>query len=306
MSNPQRGPRLDLQHLATFIAVVQLETFTAAAQARSIPRTTATRHVAMLEATLGTRLLERTTRRTKVTRAGGKLYERGLRILIEVRAAEELTADADGPLSGSVRVSAPFEYGLAFLAPTLSAFARAHPVVHLDVELASRRADLVSEQVDIALRIGPLASSSLVARRVGAIRLWLCAAPSLLLKHAPITRPESLRRLPTVQFKAEQRRLPWKPGSSKRAVVLDFPPGAIEANSHALLRLMAEEGLGVARLPSFIARDAIARGVLQRVLPEWSFPTVPVHAVVNGTELLPRSTRALLDLFTAHGNAFGS
>ncbi len=125
-------------------------------------------------------------------------------------------------------------------------------------------------------------------------------------KHAPVTRPESLRRLPAVQVEAEQRGLPWKLSSSKRAVVLDIPRGVIEANSHALLRQMSEEGPGVARLPSFIACDAIASGVLQRVLLEWSFPTVPVHAVVNGTALLPRSNRALLDLFTAHADSFGS
>jgi DNA-binding transcriptional LysR family regulator len=290
----RNNPSLDLEALATFIEVVARGSFSAGARARGIPRPTATRHVASLEQELGVRLIERTTRAMQVTDAGADLQERARRILDEVRAARDAAAERRNELSGLIRISAPVEYGMSFLAPILSAFATAHPEVRLAVELAGRRVDLVDERVDVAVRIGRLRDSSHGVLRLGAVPFWLCASPKLLDGEPPLRKPEDLVGRRHLVFGSANRQRVWTFQSGGRTVDVPVGPGVVEANNHALLLAAAVDGLGFVRSPTFFAAPAIEAGRLRRALPRWRCPALPVNAVFRrGMET--KRIRALLD-----------
>lgn len=280
-----------LEWLATFVAVVAEGSFTAGALARSLPRASATRHVAELERALGVRLVERTTRRMRVSEAGAELFERAKRILDEVRAAEDAARERTHRVAGPIRVSAPIEYGMTFLAPVVTSFVEKHPAARVSVELSSRRVDLVEDRVDVAVRIGPLADSTYVARRLGGIEFWLCASPKLTPRPR---RPEDLAGVPFLRFEASAGVRSWRLTRGARAVEITPTDGPITANNFALVRDAAIAGLGLARLPSFYAEEAIADGRLVRVLPRWSFGEMAVHALtLPGPR--PSRTRAFVE-----------
>ena len=296
---------LDLEALATYVEVVAQGSFSAGARARGIPRPTATRHVASLEQVLGVRLIERTTRAMQLTAAGADLQERALRILEEVRAATNAAADHHQKLSGLIRISAPVEYGMSFLGPILSAFARAHPDVWLDVDLAARKVELVDDRIDIAVRIGPMRDSSDGVRRLGTVSLCICASPELLEREPPLRKPEDLvgRRLLVFDTASHQR--VWSFQSRSRSVDVHVGRGIIEANNYALLLAAAVDGVGFVRLPMFFAAPAIEAGKLEQVLPGWRCPEFPVNAIFRrGMETV--RVRALLDHLTASIGPRGS
>jgi DNA-binding transcriptional LysR family regulator len=290
-------PPFDLTALATFLEVAAQGSFSAGARARGIPRPTATRHVSVLEHDLGVRLIERTTRSMRITDAGTDLVERGRRILDDVEAARDAVADRQQRLSGRIRISAPIEYGTKFLGPVLATFASAHPDVRLSVELTARQVDLVEDNFDVALRIGPLRDSTDGARRLGAMSFVICAAPALLAQEPP-RHPEQLSTRKLLVFDTASHKRVWSFSSSGRTVEVAVGSAVIEANSYALLLAAATSGLGFARLPSFIAAPALDAGTLVRVLPRWRCAELPVHALFRrGMETV--RVRALLAHLTA-------
>ncbi len=297
---PSRGS-LDLDALATFVDIVAQKSFSRGARARGIPRATATRQIASLERALGVRLIERTTRAMRVTDAGAELLERARRILAEIAAAQEAASERQGRLSGSIRLSAPVEYGMAFLGPIVAAFAKAHPDVHLSIELSSRRVDLVEDGFDLAIRIGPVPDSGYVAQRIGSVVFWLCAAPEYLRDRPPIRRPEDLSSQKILHFDTGDRRRIWKLRGPGRDVEVALEGASLDANSYGLLRRAALEGLGIVRLPSFFATEDVSSARLVRLLSRWTFPELPVQ-VLRQAGTPPLRTRALLEhLHPRHG-----
>lgn len=172
-----------LSGMSIFVKAVELGSFSAAAEALNMSPQLVGKHVQFLEQHLGVRLLHRTTRRQHLTEVGSQFYERSRNILAEVEAAEALAAETRAVPRGKLRVNAPVTFGIHALAPVLPKYLNAHPEVSIDLSLTNRMVDLIDEGYDAVFRIGELADSGLIARRLGPYRLMICAAPSYLRAH---------------------------------------------------------------------------------------------------------------------------
>src|SRR5688572_26804492 len=194
---------MDLNETLAFVCVARSGSFTAAARSLGLPKATISRRVARLEARLEVRLLQRSTRRTSLTEVGRVYYERSLHAISELENAERLLADVTNKPSGVLRVTTSFDFGRDHLASWLPLFHQRHPEVQLELELTQRRVDLIAEGIDVAIRGGSLADSSLIARRLFESRLILCATPAYLRRQGE---PRTLAELAEHQCLAFSRR----------------------------------------------------------------------------------------------------
>ena len=286
---------LDLNAMATFAAVVDRGGFTAAARELGVSKSVVSKQVSALEARLGTRLLNRTTRRLSPTEAGIAFYERAARIVAEAEAAEHAVNDlADAP-RGRLRVSAPMSFGIRQLGPALAAFGRDHPDVRVELALTDRFVDLVDEGFDVAVRIGTLKSSSLIARRLCPVELVLCAAPAYLAAAPRIEAPGDLVAHTCLVDTLRERPNVWQftgPDGAAHTVSVE---AAATANNGDVLARMAAAGGGVAYLPDFIVADLVAAGRLTRLLPDYRRTGAAVHIVYPAVRHLPAKVRVFVD-----------
>src|SRR5580700_10714346 len=178
--------------MTVFVRAVEAASFSGAAQRRGLAKSVVSRRIRSLEATLGTSLFNRTTRRLSLTETGQAYYERARRILADVIEAEEVARRLQSELRGTLKVAAPMTFGMLHLAPAVVDFLVAHPQLEIDLALNDRRVDLVSEGHDLAIRIGQLADSSLIARRLAPCRRVVCASPDYLREHGEPHSPEEL------------------------------------------------------------------------------------------------------------------
>jgi DNA-binding transcriptional LysR family regulator len=280
--------------MATFLRVAELGSLSAAARALGLTQPAVSQQVAALERRLATRLLNRTTRRLALTEAGERYYTQARQILEALAEAEDgLAAPADA-LAGSLRVHAPVGLGQMHLAPILIGFHRRHPVLTVELILDDRYADLIGEGVDVAIRLGPLPSSGLVARRLATLRRVLVAAPDYIAAHGSPTTPEALADHPHIRFS-------WV--AAGEAVPLIGPDGplSVRVQSHFLANnafvlveaICAGLGIGGAQLP--LVQGLLDQGRLVRVLPDHAYAPLAVHAVTPSARFTPRKTRAFID-----------
>lgn len=289
-----------LDELATFLAVI--ETGSLAAAARRLRRSPAavTRTLAALEARVGVRLIERTTRRLSVTEAGRRLAEEARTVLSAYQAA--IAREEAGPLRGQLRISAPLVFGRRHVAPVLSRFLDAHPLVSAELVLNDRNLDLVDEGLDVALRIGALADSRLVARKVGEVRRQVVAAPAYLARHGAPARPADLAEHEIVYASTQPGPTEWRfDGRLGREAVRLRPRLMVNAIEAAVAAVM--EGRGVGRFFSYQVADELADGRLVRLLGEWEPPPIPVQVVTASARLMPPRARAFLDFAAAELSA---
>lgn len=284
---------MDLNELAVFVEVVRAGSFTAAGRELDMPKSTVSRRVSELEARLGSQLLQRTTRKLGLTDVGREFFERCSRVIADAREAEQLVARAQAVPTGTLRVTLPPLFG--FLGPIVADYLRQHPGVLVEVVCTDRRVDLVGEGFDLAIRAGELEDSTLIARRLGALPLHLVAAPSYLREHGQPRTPADLRRHETIAFSGGDEDLVWRLRSKEGTAEVRLRPRLV-ANDHDLLLEAACAGRGIARVPAFRCERALEAGELRRVLPRWSSPEVPVHALYpSGRHPAPK-LRAFLDL----------
>ncbi len=283
---------MDLNELLVFVEVVRAGSFTAAARALGIPKSTASRRVAALEARLGAQLLRRTTRRMRLTDLGEAYHERAARVVAEAHAADRLVAELGATPCGALRVSAPLAF--AFLGPIFSEFLTRHPAVQVELTCTDRVVDLVGEGFDVAVRAGRMADSSLVARRLGAVRRALVAAPSYLRRRGAPRAPAELAEHDTVVFRGGLEADTWTLRSEREQVELRPSPRLV-VNDYTVLREAVVAGLGIALLPDYLEATGPGRR-LARVLPAWTGPEVPVHAVYPPAGRTSKKLAALLDL----------
>lgn len=281
--------------LQTFVAVVEAGSFSAAAARLGRAKSAVSRQVAALEAHLGAQLLNRTTRRLSLTEAGREFYERAQRILADLAEAEQSVAAEQTALRGRLRLAAPLSFGLLHLAPALEAFLQQHPELVLDLDLDDRRINLVEEGFDLALRIGELADSTLVARPLAPIRMVLCASPDYLRRHGTPRTPADLGFHAGLVYgnipEAQQWRFLDAAGKTHSVKV----PARLRANNGDVLVQAALAGLGVVVSPSFIAHRALAAGQLVPLLPEYQAPGTTAYAVYPSRRHLPQRVRALIE-----------
>lgn len=285
-----------LQQFLAFAHTARLGSFAAAAREFGGSPSTLAKSVARLEAALGVKLFHRTTRQVTLTADGERLFHRCERVLAEF---EDLRADAAGTRaapSGTLRVSLPIYYGRRFVMPLLANLQRQHPTLTLDVRLQDGFADLVREGLDLAVRIGELSDSTLVARRIDWQHLVMVASPRYLKAHGTPQRLEDLAGHTAVAFRLPRtgRSRPWQLRRGRRIVEL-HPPQPVQVSDTETLGTAALLGLGLVQLPDYIVQEEIARGGLMAVLPDLQPAPMPISAVVPSGRLVPPRVRVLLE-----------
>ncbi|WP_460148273.1 LysR family transcriptional regulator [Pseudomonas sp. S2_A02] len=283
-----------LNDMALFVEVVKARSFRRAAEAMGMPNSTLSRRISGLEKEIGLRLLHRTTRKIELTEAGQLYFDRCKRIVDEARLAHEQLGEMLAQPSGVLRASFPVDFATLYLAPLIAEFARLYPGINFEFDLTPRQVDLVSEPVDVVIRMGEPASSNLIARKLASLSRCLYASPRYLeLNGEPIhpsdlTRHECLRMRGT---RADRWILSGSDGEGELEVEVD---GRFELNSVGMIRRMATLDLGIALLGEGIVAQDIADGTLRRVLPQWQASPVSVYALTE-TRLLPAKTQRFIE-----------
>ncbi len=284
--------------IRVFVAAVETGSFSGAASRLGISPKLASKYMGELEERLGTRLLQRTTRRLGMTAAGERLLARAPDWLAELDEMVGDLRETGRGLSGTLRVSAPVTFGETLVRPLLLRFRALHPDLTIDLRLSDRFVDLATEGVDVAIRMGRLEDSALIARKLGTGRLLLVAAPDYLDRSG---RPESLSDLTHhVCIRDTNMRgdgaWPLSLGDAAHRICVSGP---FLVNSARVTRDLAVEGAGIALCPDYIVRDDLASGQLEHVLPEARGPQLDIHAVHLAQRRLARRTRAFLDYIAA-------
>ena len=286
--------------LALFARVVDDGSFSRAAARLGLPKSTVSRRVAALEAQLGERLLLRTTRKLTVTDFGLAVLEHARHVVEDVAAAASLAQNRQIEPTGRLRVSLPSDMANLMLAPMLTEFALRYPAVTLDLDLSARFVDLVGENIDVAIRVGPLRDdASLHGRRLGTFTRGLYAAPDYVARRGTPADPPSLDRHDGLHVPSRAGELlPWtlQRGEQKWEGV---PAPRATANSPELLMRMALGGVGIAVVADHFVLPYLERGELVQVLPDWQLPPVEIWAVFPGRRLMPTRTRVFLDALAA-------
>lgn len=285
---------VDILDVLAFVRVAEMGAFARAAERMGISKSILSRRVARLEEQLGARLLTRTAQGAVPTEIGQTYYERAANILADLEAAQEIVAEAVTQVAGPIRLSAPITFGTRHLAPALAEFALANPRVELDVSLDDRRVDVVAGGFDLAIRIGKLPDSTLKARRLTTVRSSILASPLYLERRG---RPEHPRDLKDHELLCYAN----IPLTEQFRFTIDGRPEAVvgiarfRADHGEMLKAAALAGLGIVSLPNFIASPEIGSGALERLLPDWPLPEVPLHAVMPPGRAGTARVRALIE-----------
>lgn len=292
--------------MRVFVASVETGSFSGAAMRLGISPKLASKYMAELEAQLGAQLLHRTTRRLGLTVAGEQLIAQVSDWLDQLDEMKNSVREERRGLSGTIRVSAAVTHGEMFLAPLLRRFREPHPDLTIDLRLSDRFVDLAGEGIDVAIRIGRLDDSALMARKLGQIRLMLIASPGYLARTG---RPESLNDL-TRHACIRDTNLrgdgawPLTEGGQMHRVAISGP---YLVNSARVARDLAIEGQGIALCPDYVVQAGIEKGDLEHVLPHVCGPQLDIHAVHLPQRRMARRTRALMDFLArnlaSHGTA---
>ena len=284
-----------LDAMQAFVTVAELRGFAPAARKLKLSPSGVTRLIAALEERLGARLLQRTTRSVTLTDAGTRYLERAKRILADVEEAEHAAESERTRPSGRLVVSAPVGFGRLHVSPVMTAYLNRYSDVSGVLRLEDRMVNLVDDGVDLAVRIGELADSSLVARQVGTMRRIVVASPAYLKEHGEPKRPEVIASHQTVQFGATAAVADWRFLEDGREVRLNIAPRLVTNSADAAIQY-AEAGGGLTRVLAYQARDAIKRGALKIVLQKFELPPFPIHIVYPTSRLLSAKVRAFIDL----------
>jgi len=286
---------LNLNRLAYFAAVVDAGSFTRAAERLGITKTVVSQQVARLEAEVGTSLLVRTTRRVQPTEAGRMLHSRCVMILREADDAFSELAQTSTKPRGTLRVTAPSDYGAAIVAPLAVAFTTRHPGCRVDLILADAILDLIQNQLDLSIRVGWLDDSTLQARRIGAFRQVLVAAATLAPQLAAAD-PNNLTSWPFIANSVLKEPLLWQfsRGDLERCAVR--MQAQISVNTAPAAIAAARAGGGLTVLPDFLVADDLKAGRLVHVLPEWSLPSGGIHAVYPAARFRPAKVTAFVGM----------
>jgi DNA-binding transcriptional LysR family regulator len=281
--------------MEVFVRVVELGAFSAAARALQMTPSAVSKLLSRLEARLGVRLLNRSTRQLQLTAEGGVFYERGVRVLADLAEAERGAAANDAP-RGRLSINANVPFGEAALLPLVPAFLARYPEITLDIVLTDEVIDLIEHRTDIAVRAGPLKSSSLVARKLGDTRKAILGAPGYLARRGVPRRPADLAGHNCLGFNRTRTLNGWPLLDDGTLVTLPAV-GNTQISDGASLQRLAVAGVGLARLALFHARDDIAAGRLVPVLEDCNPGDLEeIHAVFLGHGgYLPARVRAMLD-----------
>ena len=269
---------IDVNDMLIFAQVADSGGFTAASRVLDIPKSTVSRRVSELESALGVRLLQRTTRTLSLTDVGRAYADRCRQLRSEIDEANEAVASAGVTPRGKLRVTAPIEIGRRYIAPCLAEFATRYDAVEVELDLSDVARDLVAEGWDLAIRVGDLADSTLIARKLGPTQQFLCAAPDYLEGRDAPAHPTDLDDHDTLVMTAGIGGFVWRFEGADGPVEHAVTPRA-EANDFEAVSRMAVGGLGIARLPSWVAREHLDRGALVPLLTAYRPVDLGVYVV---------------------------
>ena len=288
----------DLEAWAIFARVAELRSFSAAAEELGLSNATVSKAITRLEQRLGITLFHRTTRTLSLTPSGQSLVGRAAALLSDAEAAEECAREeATGP-RGLVRIAVPMSFGVSHVAPILPDLLAQCPGLSIDLNLSDERIDLIESGIDVALRIGALADSSLKARRLADIPTMLVAAPSYLAARGEPHTPEDLSGHACFAYSNLDRpdRIRMVAKDGREATVQPRGP-LITNNGEAMLPALIA-GHGLALLPEFILKKDFEAGRLAHVLPDWAGPPIALHLVMPSSGPRPARVSAVIDFFS--------
>ena len=288
----------DLMDVLAFVRVAETGAFARAAERMDVSKSIVSRRVARLEEQLGAKLLTRTAQGAQPTDIGQAYYARAANILADLEAAQEVVADAVTQVAGPIRMTAPLSFGSKYLAPALADFAKLHPRIEFDVSLNDRTVDLIGGGFDMAMRIGTLSDSSLIARRIAPIRGHALASPSYLDERGRPEHPRDLAGHDLLVYTNIPAYEQWRFKVGNR---IEQVRGKVRfrADNGELLREAACAGLGIVMLPTFIASEAIRSGKLEVLLPAYAMEEVGLYLVMPPGRASTARMRALIDFLAA-------
>jgi DNA-binding transcriptional LysR family regulator len=281
-----------LDELAVFVAIVEAGSLVSAARRLRRSPPAVTRALSSLEDRIGLRLVARTTRRLAPTEAGNVLAERARALLADYE--EVLVGASEAPIRGVLCITAPVQFGRRYVAPIVSAFLNEYPDVQVELSLNDRNLDLIEEGLDLAVRIGPLEDSSLVARQVGSVRRVVVASRAYLARRGVPRTPADLARHDTIFGMARSPAREWRFGPRRRVSVVRVSPRLLVDDIEAQLQA-ALAGRGIARLLSYQVSDELAAGSLVRLLQDFEPEPLPVQLVTLSRSHMAPKVRAFLD-----------
>ncbi len=289
---------LHADDLILFAHIVDAGSISRASERTGLPKATLSRRLAVLEGALGERLMQRSTRRQALTEFGERMLEHARRLAEESAAAAALAQHRQASPQGTLRASFPPEFHELALVQVLGAFSRKYPEVHLELDLSSRRVDLLAERFDLAVRVATRLpdDSALVARRLVSLDNGLYASPAYLGRNGtPQTPGELLTHTGLVLVTSGGEPQEWR--LSRDSTRWEgLPQRTLAANSLGLQQSLALQGLGIVGLSGRFTNELLAQGALRRVLPDWNLPPVTVWCVTPGRRLLPRQSLAFIEI----------
>jgi DNA-binding transcriptional LysR family regulator len=288
----------DMEAMAIFAKVVETHGITAAATDLGLSAPTVSKALARLEHRLGSRLFNRTSRRLVLTDAGRELAGRAARLLADAEAAESAMAAQSATPRGLVRLAAPMSFGTREVAPILPDLLTQYPAVSIDLHLSDALVDIIGDGFDIALRIGELPDSSLLARRLAPVPGMIVAAPAYLDRRGRPAHPTQLTDHDCFAYTYLRTRDAWHFSNTEGQNVTLRPAARLRVNNGDAVLPAVIAGLGIASLPGFIAREAVADGRLEQILPGWHAPLSNLYLVMPPTGPRPARVRVVADFLT--------
>lgn len=292
---------LDLVDLTAFVRIADLRSISAAARALKAPKSSVSRSLGRLECVLEAALVERSTRNLRLTDAGVLFLPHARRILNDVEEAETAIGSFAGAPRGTLRVSATFSFAQWIIAPMLPVFMARYAEVRVILDVDNRNIDLLAQETDLVIRLGPMVDSALIARRLAVFEMFLCASPSYLARRGTPVSPVDLAQHELIG--REDRPVDWAftAINGRRESVADVAPNAVVPDPVGLLAVLTG-GAGIGRLPDYLAAGAIRRGELVRVLPDMRSDVVEAHAVYPSHRSLSAKVRVFIDALVTHLN----
>jgi DNA-binding transcriptional LysR family regulator len=288
----------DLDNVLIFVKVAQFESISRAARSLGTPISTVSRRLSVLESQLGVSLLRRTTRRVTLTAQGREYFNQCQEPLILLQEAERVLTRAQQKPEGMLRISVPVILGQEPFLEFISGFLKDHARIRIDLFITNLFLDLVAENIDVAIRFGELQDSSVVATRIGKSIRYVVAAPEYLKGRKPPSEPTDLKLHDCAMLNAKNNETDWDLVNGRRKVRVHVS-GPISTRDFNSVSSFVYRGHGVGLLPSTYCDEALARGELIRLLPNWASPQIPVFTVYPSRKFLPLRLSVLLEALTA-------
>ncbi|AXT47790.1 LysR substrate-binding domain-containing protein [Chromobacterium rhizoryzae] len=289
----------DLEAWAIFAKVAECGSFARAAAELTLSQATVSKTITRLEARMKTMLFHRTSRRIALTEAGHASLERASRILAEGEAVEADIAEQSTSLRGAVRVTAPMSFGLSHLAPLLPEFMARHPDVELDFHFSDEQVDLVAKRLDLALRIASLADSSLLARRLCAVRILLVGSPAYFARYGRPRHPRELAEHRALLYSNAPGGQFWRFRHADEGEFALEMPSPLRVNNAEALTPALRAGLGLALQPEFLAWQDVQAGELETVMMDWQVDPIALYILTPPGRNRPARVQALIDYLAA-------